>query len=270
MLIELFTQFIYQPFFNVLVFLYWVMDVLPGVEADMGVAVIFLTIVIRVLLIPLSLAGDKSERQRRAIAQEIQEIEKSHTADPIVLRQKRKLTLQKSKGVLLAEVFNLFIQVSIALMLWRIFATGLEGKDFHLIYPFMPNVDTNFNLMFLGKYDLSHTNFTLNLLQSFSIFILETLQILTSPFRHSRGEVVRYQLVLPVVSFLIFMGLPAGKKLFVITALWFSIILTIYKFFHNKYLDYVEKVAREQVEADAAAAAGQPNPIQDRVLVEMK
>lgn len=241
--VNLFNQFIYQPFFNVLVFLYWLMEIIPGVDADMGIAVIFLTIVIRILLLPLALAGHKSELERRKISQEIQEIESQHSDEPIVSRQKKKNRLRKSRGVVVAEIFNLFIQVAIALMLWRIFATGLKGKDFHLIYPFMPKVEPPFNLMFLGRFDLGHTNIILNLIQSLSIFLLETLQVMTSPFKHSRGEVVRYQLVLPAVSFLVFMGLPAGKKLFVITTLWFSIGLTIYKFARRKWLDHQDKVA---------------------------
>jgi membrane protein insertase Oxa1/YidC/SpoIIIJ len=239
-LAHLFIQFIYQPFFNILVFFYWLMSQMPGVKPDMGIAVIFLTILIRILMLPLSLAGDRSAKERREISEQIKKIDEENVAEPIVQREQRKRRLIQSRGVLIAEIFNLFIQVAIALMLWRIFAKGLEGEDFHLIYSFMPKVPTPFNLMFLGKFDLSHTHFVLNFLQSVSIFILETLSILTSPYPHTRGEVVRLQLVLPLMSFVVFMFLPAGKKLFVITTLWFSILVTIYKFIRRKWQDYVD------------------------------
>jgi YidC/Oxa1 family membrane protein insertase len=257
-LADLFVQFIYQPFFNILIFFYWMLDQLPNGAADMGVAVILLTILIRILLLPLSLAGDRSAKERREIAEQIKRIDNEHSAEPIVQREQRKRRLMQSRGVLIAEIFNLCIQVAIALMLWRIFAKGLEGEDFHLIYSFMPQVDTPFNLMFMDTYDLSHSHFVLNLVQSVSIFVLETVSIITSPYPHTRGEVVRLQLVLPVMSFVIFMFLPAGKKLFVITALWFSILVTIYKFIRRKMQDYQDKLDREREAAEAAAAAHEP------------
>lgn len=226
-LAALFTTFIYQPFFNILVLFYWILGFFTDGKPDMGIAVILLTLLIRFLLLPLSFAGHKSEKERRKIAAEAKAIDEIHGDEPIIQRDKKKHLFRRSSGTLIAEIVNLFIQVSIALMLWKIFATGLSGADFHLIYSFMPDVETPFNLVFLGKYDLTHPHVILNLIQTALIFILETLSVYTSPYPHTRTEVVRLQLVLPIVSFLIFMGLPAGKKLFVITTLIFSIILLL-------------------------------------------
>ncbi len=66
-----FSILVYQPFFNILVFFYWLLDLITQGNADMGVAVILLTLMIRFLLLPLSFAGDKSESQRRDIAAQI-------------------------------------------------------------------------------------------------------------------------------------------------------------------------------------------------------
>ncbi len=228
-MIELFITVIYQPFLNVLVLFYWILGFFTDGKPDMGIAVILLTIFIRLILLPLSIAGDRSEKERREITARVAEIEKVFESDPIRRDAEKRNVLQTNRRVLFAELFNLAIQVSIALMLWKIFASGLGGDDIHLIYSFMPKVELPFNLTFLGSYDLTHTSFTLNAIQSLLIFALETVSLYTSPYPVSRHEVVRLQLVLPVVSFLIFMNLPAGKKLFVITSLIFSIILTVIK-----------------------------------------
>jgi len=53
------------------------------------------------------------------------------------------------------------------------------------------------------------------------------------------------QLVLPVVSFLVFMAMPAGKKLFVITSLVVSIILTSYRGIKYKFSIYKDKKIKE-------------------------
>lgn len=257
MLADLFTTIVYQPFFNILVFFYWALAQLSPGYADMGVAVILLTILIRILLLPMSLAGERSEEERRQIAAKAKELEAELSHDPVQLRAEMKKLFRERPQVVIAEISSLAIQIMISLMLWRIFSTGLEGKDLHLIYPFVPTIDEPFNLMFMNKFNLGHSMisgglahlkfdgsvFWLNLLQSIFIFILETLSIYTSPYPSSRSEVVRLQLVLPVVSFFVFMFLPAGKKLFVITTLAFSILLTLTKFIRRRFQDYSDRQA---------------------------
>ena len=60
---QLFTLLIYQPFLNILVFFYWLLGEI-GMKPDMGVAVILMTLVLRVVMIPLSIASDRSEHER--------------------------------------------------------------------------------------------------------------------------------------------------------------------------------------------------------------
>lgn len=247
---ELFTLLIYQPLLNVLVFFYWLMEVVTGGNADMGIAVIFLTIVIRIILLPISLMEDQGEKDRRALVEKNEELNRIYSDDPIRLRVETKKLFKRNRGVVVGEFVSLIIQILIALMLWRMFATGLTGEDIHLIYPFMPDVKLPFNLVFLGKFDLTHTNIWLNLMQSLMIFIVETFSILTSPYPPRKGEVVRLQLILPVLSFLIFMTIPAGKKLFVISTLTISLGLLIFKYIRRRWEGY--KLEQEEKERQAA------------------
>lgn len=240
-------------------FFYWLMDTVTDGNADMGVAVIFLTLLIRLLMLPLSFAGMRSESERREIAQQVKELEAKYTAEPVIYQAEKKKVFKTNKKIFIAEVVNLLIQVGIALMLWRIFATGLSGEDIHLIYPFLPKVDLPFNLVFLNRFDLTHTSFVLNLLQSILIFILETLMAYTSPYPTPRGQVVRMQLILPLVSFIVFMGLPAGKKIFVITTLAFSIVLTLVMAIQKRFNEFKEKVEEKE-----------KSQHQEQVVVEVK
>jgi membrane protein insertase Oxa1/YidC/SpoIIIJ len=115
----------------------------------------------------------------------------------------------------------------------------------------MPRVDLPFNLMFLSKYDLSQPSFVLNLIQSLAIFIFEALLAISSPFRVSREDVIRMQLILPVVSFLIFMFLPAGKKLFIITSLAFSIGFHLIKITRRAWKKYTNKPSEKAILAES-------------------
>ncbi len=258
-MISLFTTFIYQPFLNILVFFYWVIGLVSPGKPDMGVAVILLTIFIRILLLPMSLQGEKSEKDRRALSQKLREMEELFASDPVRREHEKKLLIKGNGSIVWGELFSLFVQVMISLMLWKIFSTGLEGADLHLLYSFMPKIELPFNLIFMGKFDLSHTNLFLNILQSVMIFLVETASVLASPYPASRGEVVRMQFILPVVSFVIFMNFPAGKKLFVITTLIISFILIFYKAITRKFNDYVD-----------SKIAAQTAVTEEKVVVEVK
>lgn len=234
---ELLTTYLYQPFLNLLVFFYWMIGQTP-IGLDMGIAVILLTLTIRLLLLPITLSSQRSEADRRKIHDAVVEIESHPTATTLEKKEEVRRVLKSSPRILISEAFMFLIQLAIALILWRIFATGLSGEDLHLLYGFMPEVQQPFALTFLGRYELTHPDLPLNIIQTLILFLLETLVVLTSPYPVSRSEVVRVQFVLPVVSFFVFAFLPAGKKLFVITTLLFSMTVLLARVIYRVYKKY--------------------------------
>lgn len=258
-MLHLFQLIIYQPFLNLLVGIYWLLGLIPGNLADMGIAVILFTVIVRVLMLPLSLHATKSEHERREIAERVAEIEANYSHDPVRARAEVKKTFHSKRSVVISEMLSLGIQIIISLMLWRIFGQGLPGADLHLIYSWMPEVDFPFNLLFLGRYDLSHPDWHLNVVQTGLIFFLETLSLYVSPYPVSKGEVVRLQLVLPLVSFVIFSQLPAGKKLFVITTLTFSILLVFGRALVKKAHEIQDRIEKKSAKAE-----------QESVVVDVK
>lgn len=224
----MFETYIYQPFFNILVGLYELLGAISPDLADMGVAVIIFSIIIQIILFPLRIAGERSEEEKRKITDQIEAAKRIYSHEPIKLRAEIKQVMRANLRSVLATTANLAIGLAIIFMLYRIFTTGLEGADFYLLYDFIPTPD-HINLLFLGKYDLSHTNATLNIIQSFMIFIVEVLSALRSPFPISRKDKALLQIVLPIGSYIIFMFLPSGKKVFMITTLAFSAIYNTFK-----------------------------------------
>ena len=200
---NLFTLVIYQPFFNLLVFIYWLLGVGPA-DPDMGVAVIILTLIIRFLMLPLSLAGSKREPERREIEAKVKEVEEMYIDEPIKQKKAIKQVIRKSQTIIWSELV-----------------------------------------------DLSQTSFILNFIQSGMIFLFETIAALTSPYPHTRAEVIRLQLTLPLISFFIFMFMPAGKKLFVITALAFSMVVMIFKYVRQRFFAYAQEKEAQEENLDA-------------------
>lgn len=239
-MLSLYTKFIYQPFFNLLVGIYYLLQQTPGLPyADMGIAVILFTIAFRFLILPLTLSSQRSETERRFIESRVKQLKQELGSDPVRLKKEIKKLFRSNPRTVISATIDLTIQIALALMLWRIFAQGLLGADLHLLYDFMPHIPQPYNLKFLGIYDLTHPNFKLNLLQSIIIFAVESLNLISSPFPVTRGEVIRLQFVLPITSFLIFSQLPAGKKLFIITTLLFTfcfkLIQLLRRFFSNLF-----------------------------------
>ena len=261
-MLHLFQILIYQPFFNLLIGLYWILNKIPNFDANMGVAVIIFTIIIRILLLPISLAANKQEKTRKQIEQELHDLSAKYSQDPVSYRKEFKKTFRRNRGIVIAELISLAIQVMVALILWRIFATGLQGADEHLVYPWMPKIFPipDDKLMFMG-FSLWEPHWQLNILQSVLIFIVETLSIYVSPYPITKGEVVRLQLVLPLISFIVFSQLPAGKKLFVIVTLLFSLALII-----GRAISLKLQEIRDRIEQKEEMAKSQ----QEQVLVDVK
>lgn len=220
------TTFLYQPFFNLLVYIYLLLDKITGGHSDMGWAVIVFTVIFRIIILPLSIRGERSEKERWEISQKVNSVEKALVHDPVKKKEAVRAIISSNKKVLSWEMFDLIIQVLIALMLYRIFTTGLEGTDLHLLYSFMPKITEPFNLMFAGTYDLSKPSFIINVVNTAVIFTAEFLSIRTSPLPMTREDSMMLA-VLPIGAFTFFAFMPAGKKLFVITTLLFSTVLIL-------------------------------------------
>ncbi len=279
-----FITLIYQPFLNILVFFYWMLGKIPGVTPDMGVAVVLLSIVIRIVLLPATLASDRNEAERREIGRRAKEIETKYATDPVRLNQEIKKLFKTNPRVIVAEMIDFGISVLVTVLLIRIFATGIEGADLHLLYPWLPKPEQPFNLIFLGHFDLAKPNFILNVIQSLVILMVEIVAEFSSPFHNilskehmnpvqmnaitkvkdsyvveTRNRVRSLQVILPIVSFLIFMFLPAGKKLFIITTLLISMLLMLIKMARRK-LNAMFPKPEEPMAVEPAKAADSASP----------
>lgn len=222
---SIFTQFIYQPFFNLLVIVYQLLGKVSH-QADMGWAVIIFTVVFRFIILPLSLNSGRSEKEKYEISERAKEIALKYAHDPITAKKLKRQLVKANPITIISETIDVLIQVLIALMLYRMFTTGLEGADFHLLYPFVQKPTEAFNLTWMNQYDLSRPNTILNLVNTIVIFLAEFLSMRFSPFPLGRNEKTTL-VVLPVGAYLFFSQMPAGKKLFVITTLLFSIALML-------------------------------------------
>jgi len=260
---DFFTTYFYQPFFNLLVGIYWlVCQIFPN--PDMGIAMILFAVAVRLIFLPIDLLGERSDKDKFEISEKVKKIKVDLAADPIQMRKEINSVMRQKPGAIISEVFNVIFQALIIVMLYRIFTTGLEGADLHLIYSFMPKIQTPINLMFLGIYDLSRTNNTLNVIQSLMIAANESMHLYFSPIKPDQKDFVSLVIIFPIICFIIFMFLPAGKKVYIITSLAFTMVVRLIRqmvyFYYSLGKRHLKEPATEVAPASEATLSSMPTP----------
>ncbi|TAK57687.1 MAG: YidC/Oxa1 family membrane protein insertase, partial [Bacteroidetes bacterium] len=116
MISNFFNAVFYDPIYNALVAL---VAVVPG--GDVGVAVILVTIVIRLVLLPFSLSAARTQRAMKSLEPKIKELKEKHKGD----KEKEALeTLSLYKEARVnpfATILIVFIQIPVLLALYWVF-----------------------------------------------------------------------------------------------------------------------------------------------------
>jgi len=163
--INAFHVLLYQPLFNALIFIY---QFLPG--KDFGVAVIVLTIAIRILLYPLMLKSIKSQKALSELQPQIQEIQQKYKNDKEKQTKEMMALYQREKINPLGGCLPLLIQLPILLALYRVFWNGLNPESMNALYSFVP-IPGEINATFLGLINLSQPSPVLAILSGIFQFV---------------------------------------------------------------------------------------------------
>jgi YidC/Oxa1 family membrane protein insertase len=145
----LWNEVLYRPIFNALILVY---NLLP--YKDVGLAIIVLTVVIRLILLPLSWPSMKSQRLLQSLQPELEKIKEQYKNDQQTLSTKT-MEFYKKHGINpLASCLPLLIQLPILIALYQVLRGGLTGEHYDLLYSFVSRPE-NFNVIFLGLIDLT-------------------------------------------------------------------------------------------------------------------
>ncbi|MDQ3075756.1 MAG: YidC/Oxa1 family membrane protein insertase [bacterium] len=160
MLTNLWNTVLYDPLVNALAFL---ISIVPG--EDVGIAVIILTILVKIALLPLSGASIKSQAKMTLLAPELEKIKKSGTSK----EEQARLTFElykKHKTNPFSGCLLVLIQIPIIFALYYVFLKGLNFES-GVLYSFIPTPQ-NLNMNFLGFLDLSSKSIFLAVLAGIS------------------------------------------------------------------------------------------------------
>jgi len=134
----------------------------------MGIAVIVLTILVKLLLFPLSLKAARTQRLMKEIEEPMKEIREKYKDDRET-QGRKMLELYKEKGVNpFSSFLTILIQLPVVLGLYFVFLKGgLPAVDSSLLYSFIPTPDT-VNMLFLNLVDMAGKSIPLAILAGVS------------------------------------------------------------------------------------------------------
>ena len=213
-LTDLYTEFLYRPLFNGLMAAY---VFLPG--RDLGVAIVVLTAVVRLVLHPLFDRQYHSQRVLSSLQPKVTEIrEKIKNQQE---QTKHIMALYQESGVHPASgCLPVLIQLPVLFALYRVLVNGLRPDALSDLYRFLPHPGTIDPIAF-GFLNLGTPNAVLAVAAGVFQYLQSRLIL---PPRKARGKVKERDLsammntqalyVMPVVTVVIALGLPAGLSLY--------------------------------------------------------
>lgn len=171
-----FHTVLYVPIYNLLILL---VDKLPG--ADIGLAVVLVTIIVRLIIMPLSFTAQKTARAMKGIEPELKVIRES-LKDNKEEQAKAMMALYKQYGINpFASILTILIQLPIVVTLFWVFHNKtLLTVDPSLLYSFV-SVPATISPLFLGFITITGTSIVLAVLTALTQYLLALYAIPAAP-----------------------------------------------------------------------------------------
>lgn len=172
MIAAFFHTFFYNPIYNALVAF---VAIVPG--SDVGIAIILLTIGIRIILLPFSVSAARTQRAMKDLQPKLKELKEKHKGN----REQEAietLALYREANVKpFASILTTFIQIPILLALYWVFIQeSFPAIDMAKLYALTPVPDT-FSLAFLGLIPVAEKSLLLAIFAGLTQFVLADLMI---------------------------------------------------------------------------------------------
>lgn len=171
-IIFLYNEVLYRPLFNGLVWFYTVLPI-----QDLGLAIILLTVAIRLILAPLMLKASKAQKDMARIQPEIKKIQERHKGDREAQSKALMQLYAEHKVNPFSGCFILLIQLPILIALFRVFQS-FDPENLQYLYSFISNPGI-LNPVTIGLFNLSKGNIFIGIFAAASQFFQTKLTMQT-------------------------------------------------------------------------------------------
>ena len=226
-IIQFFYVVLFQPFLNILVLLY---VYLPG--KDFGIAVIILTLIIKLVLHPLTVKGLKQQKITSALQPKLAEIKEKYKNDKAEQSRAMMELYKKEKINPMSGCLPILIQLPIIIALYRVFLDGFKVEVLQAnLYSFVPNPGVMSNT-FLGVLNMESRIFVIVLALMAGVGQFIQMKMTTTATKKETGgkgkdfaSAMQSQMlyIFPVISVLLVYKLGAVIGIYWLVTILFSI-----------------------------------------------
>ncbi len=224
-----FHLIISQPLYNGLILL---MDLLPFFDA--GVIIIIFTVIIKIILLPLSIKASKAQLEMKSTEKDLAII-KDKYKDNKEEQSKKTMEYYKEKGINpFAGFVILIIQLPLLIGLYRVFLkSGLPVINTSMLYSFV-GAPTAVNMVFLHLLNISEKSLALAIVAGLTTYFQVSLATPT-PTEGAKGQSdlatamsVQMKYFFPILITFIAYSISGAIALYLITSNIFAIAQEMY------------------------------------------
>lgn len=214
-----FNVILYQPLFNTLALLYVAFQ-------DLGLAIILLTLIIRLLLYPLFYKSFKNQTMMQKIQPLIRKIQHDHKDSREKQAQALMALYKEHKVNPFSGFLILLIQLPVLIVLYQLFLAGFTPESFASLYSFIPQ-PTEINHTFLDLIDLQTRSIVMVSLAAIAQYIQGRLTVPKPAPGLENDPAVKIARTMifvgPALTVLVLFSLPAAIGLYWLATSLFSI-----------------------------------------------
>ncbi len=223
------NEIIYRPLFNLLIFFYNTIAF-----KDLGIAIILLTILIKLILYPLNHKMQMHQGAMRRLQGDLKKIQEEHKDDKVRQSEAMMALYKENKVNPFSSFIILIIQLPILIAIYKVMNSGLKGSSLDLVYSFISKPES-LNEISFGLINLQNANILIICLAAVFQFLQGYFSVGASKDSNDPQAKIQRQtaFMLPILMIFIFWKLPSGIVLYIATT---ALVSLIQQFFTNKHL----------------------------------
>lgn len=142
-----FNVLILDPIFNALIFFY-------NLLGDMGLAIIAITLIVKLVLLPLANKAFRAQRRMQALQPELKKLQDKHKGDREAMSKELMAFYQREGVNPASSCIPVVVQIPVLIALFFVFRDAVTGQHLDALYNFVHRPE-HLNSTFLGLIDLS-------------------------------------------------------------------------------------------------------------------
>jgi YidC/Oxa1 family membrane protein insertase len=181
-MMSLFHDYLFTPIYNLLVFL---VGIMPG--GDVGLAVVLATLIVKIVLMPLSFAALKTQKAMKIMEPELKKVREKYKNDKETQARELFALYKKYDVKPLASFLTMFIQIPILIALYFVFINeALPNVDTSLLYSFV-QIPAVISTFFLGIFAITKSSLVLAVFAGITQFAQASVMIVVPPKKEASG-----------------------------------------------------------------------------------